>query len=119
MNNQVKEKAEINKRPLGFKGPPRQNQQKFKDKKLRLLKQAKKRFDTKKSKVETTIKKKDCSAATADKLLELISQGKAENVDLIRTLLDELWRQTMNGGVLYDSVIRAAQKSIRDMESLN
>jgi len=124
MNNQAKEKIGIDKWSSRFRGPPKQNQQKFKDKRLKfkrleLLKQAKKRFNAKKSKAKATIKKKDCSDAIADKLLELISQGKAENVDLIKTLLDELWRQTIDGGIFYDDVIRAAQKSIRDMELLS
>lgn len=63
--------------------------------------------------------KKHIGGSAADKLLKLASQEKAENVDLIKTLLDELWRQSMNGGMLNDKVIKTAQKFIRDVESLN
>ena len=92
----------MNKWPSKFRRPV---WRKPKDERLRLLKEAKKRFDAKKS--EATI---------ANKLLEMVSQGKAENVDLIKTLLDRLWRQSMNGGTLNGkdfAAIDVAQKFLR------
>jgi len=63
---------------------------------------------------------KHYEGSAADKLLDLIAERKKENKQLITTLLDRIWRKSMNGGSLngkYFAAISAAKNFLREVQS--
>lgn len=54
---------------------------------------------------------KHFEGSAADKLLELVSQGKVKDVDLITTLLDRIWRKTMRKEPLIGKDFEAIQRA--------
>ena len=63
---------------------------------------------------------KHYDGSVADKLLDLIAERKSENRKLITTLLDRLWRKSMNGETLMGKdfeAISAAKDFLREVDS--
>jgi len=63
---------------------------------------------------------KHYEGSAADKLLDLVAERKKENKQLITTLLDRMWRKSMNGGILAGKdfeAISAAKNFLREVQS--
>ena len=81
-----------------------------------LKKQARK----KQKRLNREIDLKHYEGSVADKLLDLIAERKKENRKLITTLLDRIWRKSMNGGMLNGKdleAIEAAKDFLRKVGS--
>ncbi len=88
-----------------------------KRKRILALKRAKTK---KKKKINKKLDLKHYDGSIADKLLELVSERKKENIELIKNLLDRLWRKRINGETLTGKGFKAmesAQNFLREFDS--
>ena len=81
---------------------------------------AKKRAERGQKKLNRGLDLKHYEGSLADKLLDLVSERKKDNLKLITGLLDRIWRKSMNGGILNGKdfeAIEAAKSFLREVDS--
>jgi len=116
MFKELKEKAEQSKTLKNLEGKFHRVINSKKNEITKLKKQVRK----KQKQLNREIDLKHYDGSIADKLLDLIGERKKENKQLIATLLDRIWRRSMNGGILVGKdfeAIEAAKNFLREVQS--
>ena len=105
-----------------LKAQSRQRWPKFTAERIKLIKQAKIRFDARKPKKRATrpLRKKPLRQKLNEDVLadELINSINKQDVEKVKETLDKLWRKNIQTGKDIN-VIKAAQKFLREVDSNN